>query len=219
MVLKAYPIPLLLVRVCFCPQLLNAEEQSYSIANLIDAHLLEDVLVHLQQVLAIDVVFSEQLLIFAAFDAPQVFTDLVLGPVLNSIRTIDVGEFRFGRARKGLARGGDGNGSSGVRHVGGRVPHESRSTRQRGRIGRVRSEHRHFSDRVKEKGTLWPSRHRRVRGNFLFHCAPDDFDHRLVSGAGLNKAEGGLSVDDEVGSRWFKIANRPCDKWLDLAPG
>lgn len=48
---------------------------------------------------------------------------------------------------------------------------------------------------------------------FSFTALPTTSNHRLVSGVGLNKAEEGL-VDDKAGSRWFKIASRPCDKWL-----
>lgn len=79
---STHSIPLLLAGDGLCPELLNAEEQAYSVADLLDAHLLEDILVHLKEVLAIDVVFPEELLVLAATDASQVFTDLVFVPVL-----------------------------------------------------------------------------------------------------------------------------------------
>lgn len=79
---KGISIPLLLAGDGLCPQLLNAEEQAYPVANLLNAHLLEDILVHLKEVLAIDMVLPEELLVLATANAPQVFTDLVFVPVL-----------------------------------------------------------------------------------------------------------------------------------------
>lgn len=83
-----YPIPLLLVCVGLCPELLDAEEQTHTIANLLDAHLLEDLLVHLEQVLAVDVVFPEHLLVVAALDAAEVFAHTVFIPVLDGVGTV-----------------------------------------------------------------------------------------------------------------------------------
>ena len=66
----AYPIASLLVGVCFRPQLLDAQEEAHSVSHLVDAHLLEDLLIYFQEVRAIDVVPAKYLLVLAALDAP-----------------------------------------------------------------------------------------------------------------------------------------------------
>ena len=58
--LQTHSIPLLLIGIGFRPQFLDVQEQPYSVPYLVDAHLLEHSLVHLQQVLSIDVVLSKK---------------------------------------------------------------------------------------------------------------------------------------------------------------
>ena len=106
-----HPISLLLVRIGLRPELLNSQEQTDPIANFVDTHFLQDFLVHLQEVLAIDVVFAEELLVVAALDGPQVLAHALLVPVLDRVGAVGVGEFGFGRTGERLARG-DGYGSS-----------------------------------------------------------------------------------------------------------
>lgn len=65
----AYPIPLLLVGVCLGPQLLNAEEKADAVANFVNAHLFENLFIHLKKVLAVDMIFTKELLVLAALDA------------------------------------------------------------------------------------------------------------------------------------------------------
>lgn len=65
---NTYPIPFLLIRVRFCPEFLDVQKQAYAVPDLVDTHLLQYSLIHLQQVLAIDVVLSKQFLVFSAVD-------------------------------------------------------------------------------------------------------------------------------------------------------
>jgi hypothetical protein len=53
------PIPFLLIRICFGSELLDVQEESHTVTDLVYAHLLQDSLVHLQQVLAIDIILPE----------------------------------------------------------------------------------------------------------------------------------------------------------------
>ena len=55
----------------FVLSFLMPRKQANPVADLVDAHLLEYLLVQLQEVLAIDVVLPEEHFIFAAVDAPQ----------------------------------------------------------------------------------------------------------------------------------------------------
>jgi hypothetical protein len=50
-------------------------------------------LVHLEEVLSIDVVLSEYLFAVAAVDTSQPVADLFLIPVLCRLRSVDIGEF------------------------------------------------------------------------------------------------------------------------------
>ena len=104
-----YPIPPLLVRIRLCAQLLDAQEQADAVADLVDAHLLEHLLVDLEQVLAIDVVLAEDLLVLAALDAAQVLAHALLVPVLDRVGPVEVVELGLGRAGvvlRGHGRGG-----------------------------------------------------------------------------------------------------------------
>jgi hypothetical protein len=66
----AYSISLLLVGICFRPKLLDSEEESNSVPDLINAYLLQYRLVHLKKVLSIYIILPEQLLIFTTVDTP-----------------------------------------------------------------------------------------------------------------------------------------------------
>lgn len=77
-----YSIPLLLVGVGFRPQFLNVEKQPHSIAYLVDAHFLQHRLIHLQQVLAIDVVLPKYLLVITTVHTDQPVTNPFFIPIL-----------------------------------------------------------------------------------------------------------------------------------------
>lgn len=66
--MNTYPISLLLIRVCPRSKFLDVQEKAHAISYLIDTHLLQHSLIHLQQILSIDIVFSKQLLILSAVD-------------------------------------------------------------------------------------------------------------------------------------------------------
>jgi hypothetical protein len=87
---KTHPVSFFLVRIRLCPQLLDAEEQAHTISYLLDAHLLENLLIHLQQVLAIDVILAEYPLVLAAFYTPEIFANPVLVPVLDGAWAIGI---------------------------------------------------------------------------------------------------------------------------------
>lgn len=82
---------LLLIGIRLCSQLLDAEEEAHAVANLVDSHLLEDLLVHLQQVLAIDVILAKQLLVFSTLDAGEIVAHSVFVPILDRVRALGVG--------------------------------------------------------------------------------------------------------------------------------
>jgi hypothetical protein len=125
---STHPVPLLHVCIRLGPEFLDAQEQADPIADLLDAHLLENLLIHLEQVLTVYVVFPEELLVLSALNTAQVFADLVLVPVLGGTGAIDVRELGLGRAGEALAGGDQGRGSSRRRHVrGGCVGNERRT--------------------------------------------------------------------------------------------
>lgn len=95
---KTYPISFPLVRIGFGSQLLDSEKDTNSIANFVDAHLLEHLFIHLEEVLAINVVLPKDFLVFAALDAPKVLAHAFLVPVLDRVGAIGIGEFGFSRA-------------------------------------------------------------------------------------------------------------------------
>jgi hypothetical protein len=80
--MPTHSIPLLLVGVGPGPQFLDVEEQSHAISDLVDAHLLQYRLVHLQQILSIDVVLPEYLHVVSTVHTDQPVTHSVLVPVL-----------------------------------------------------------------------------------------------------------------------------------------
>lgn len=86
---STYPIPLLLVGICLRPELLDAHEQAHTVTNFVDAHFLQDGLVHLQQVLSINIIFLEQLFIGATVDRMQPVADTLFVPVLCRIGVVD----------------------------------------------------------------------------------------------------------------------------------
>jgi hypothetical protein len=146
----SYPISLLLVRICHGSQLLDAQKQPDAVPNLVNAHLLEDFLVHLQQVLAIDVVLAEYPLVVAALDAPEILADLVLIPVLDRAGPIHVGEFRLGRAGVGLTWGRNrGSSSRGRVRSLGRRNLDGGLRAQLRREGRLGSQHSHGDVRLR----------------------------------------------------------------------
>lgn len=100
--MATYPITLLLVGVRFRPQLLDTEEEANAIADFVDSHLFQHLLVHFEKVFAIDVVLPEELLVLATFDTSEIVTDLVFVPGLDRIGAVRVGKIRVGRTRKGV---------------------------------------------------------------------------------------------------------------------
>ena len=99
----AHPIPLLLICIGPCPELLDLQKQPYSVANFIYSHLLQHRLIHLQQILSIDIILPEQLLVLSAIDGHQPITYAFLIPISCGIRAIKVGEFGLGRTAKRLS--------------------------------------------------------------------------------------------------------------------
>lgn len=64
-------------------------------------------LVHFQQVLAIDVILPKELLILGTINASDPFANALLRPVLNGVGVIVVVEFILGRAGIDLSRAGE----------------------------------------------------------------------------------------------------------------
>lgn len=81
--MQAYSISLLLICVRLCAQLFYAKKQAYTVANFINAHFLENILVHLEEILAIDIVLSKDLNVVGTLDADKVVADAILIPVLD----------------------------------------------------------------------------------------------------------------------------------------
>lgn len=102
----SYPCPPGRVGVYLCPQLLDAQEQAHSVAHPFDAHLLQQLLVQLQEVLAINFVVAEYLLVLAPLDAPQVLAHPILVPVLDRVGPVGIVEVGLGRAGVVLGRHG-----------------------------------------------------------------------------------------------------------------
>lgn len=75
---------------------------SYTVSNLLDPHLLQHLLVHVHQVLAIDVVSPEDFHILPAIDAPQPVSHPSLVPVLHRLGCIiSIGLREFGFCGRG----------------------------------------------------------------------------------------------------------------------
>lgn len=65
-----YPVALLLVRVCLGSQLFDTQKEAHSITDFVNANLLQDGLVHLEEVIPVDVVFLEEFLVLSTLDTP-----------------------------------------------------------------------------------------------------------------------------------------------------
>jgi hypothetical protein len=62
------------------PQLLDGNKYSYSVTNLLDSHLLQDLLVTFKEICPIKVVCSKRLLVLTASYGPQPVDDFLLIP-------------------------------------------------------------------------------------------------------------------------------------------
>lgn len=58
---------------------------SYAVTNLPDAHFLQHLLIHVHQVLAVDVVLPEHIHILPAVDAPEPLAHASLVPILHRL--------------------------------------------------------------------------------------------------------------------------------------
>ena len=65
-----HPISLLLIGIRLCSQFLDTKKEPHTVTDFVYSHLLKHSLVHLQQVLSINVVLPKQLLILGTVHAP-----------------------------------------------------------------------------------------------------------------------------------------------------
>lgn len=65
-----HPISLLLIGIRFGSQFLDTKKKPHTVTDFVYSHLLKHSLVHLQQVLSINVVLPKQLLILGTVHAP-----------------------------------------------------------------------------------------------------------------------------------------------------
>lgn len=80
-----YPIliPLAAPFVYVVSEYLGVGTYPYTVADLLDSHLLQRCLVHFQQVFTSDIVLPEDLNVLAAVDALQPFADASFIPILH----------------------------------------------------------------------------------------------------------------------------------------